>query len=88
MGKKEILKDSEQYAESMDILKLNPDEKFVGLIVDGLVKNEEKYGIRYCPCRAVTEDDEENKRIVCPCTYHIDEVKNDGHCKCRLFVKE
>lgn len=30
----------------------------------------------FCPC---------TNRKHCPCPESIDEVRNDGHCKCRLF---
>jgi len=67
--------------------KLNPNEKIVDSIIAGLKRNEEKYGERYCPCRKITGDKEIDKKIICPCVYHKEEIEKDGHCHCRLFVK-
>ena len=75
-----------KYAESQGF-KLNPDTPTVERVCKGLLANQEKHGARYCPCRMVTKDKEEDKKIICPCIYHKDEIKNDGHCHCRLFVR-
>jgi len=56
-------------------------------VIRGLLANEKKYGKKYCPCRRVTGDKEQDEKIVCPCVYHKDEIKKDGHCFCRLFLK-
>lgn len=85
---KETLKQSmRKYAELQGFL-LQPDEKLLDSILTGLLKREEKFGFRYCPCRMVTGDKEKDKNIICPCIYHKDEVKNDGFCKCRLFLRK
>ena len=82
-----LIEEYKQHAEREGFL-LNPDEKRVQNIVKALLKKEERFGERYCPCRVMTGDKEEDKKIICPCIYHKDEVKNDGHCICWLFVKE
>lgn len=74
------------YADSQDTLKLNPDEEKVTWVIKGLLKNEEEYGHRYCPCRVVTGDEEEDAPKICPCKWHKDEIKEMGHCTCGLFV--
>jgi len=76
---------SKRYAESQGFM-LNPDEEIVTFIIQGLLRNEEKFGYRYCPCRAVTVDKEQDRKIICPCIYHKDEIKSMGHCNCGLFV--
>lgn len=78
----ELKKQSEAYAKSAGI-KLNPDKQIVNSIIKGLLKNKETKGDIYCPCRIPTGD----KEIVCPCIFHMNEIKEEGHCKCRLFVK-
>ena len=83
---KELLEISEKYAASKGY-KLNPNQKLVDVIIKGLLRNEGKYGFRYCPCRKVSGDKEKDKLIICPCVYHEDEIKKDGHCHCMLFVK-
>ena len=67
--------------------KLNPESQNVERVMEGLLRNQEKYGERYCPCRRVTGDKEADKKIICPCIYHKEEITKDGHCFCRLFVK-
>jgi ferredoxin-thioredoxin reductase catalytic subunit len=87
MNKEELKNISQKYADSQGFL-LQPDEKILDGILTGLLKREEKFGFRYCPCRIVTRDKEKDKKIICPCIYHKDEIKNDGHCKCRLFLRK
>ena len=86
MTKEELIKQYEGYA-SANGFKLNPNQKIVEAVVDGLLTREEKLGERYCPCRRVTGDKEEDKKIICPCIYHKDEIQKDGACHCNLFVK-
>ncbi len=84
---KELIKQSQDYADKAG-LKLNPNEKVVRGITMGLLRNKEFKGDIYCPCRTVTGNKEEDKKIVCPCIYHLQEIKADGHCKCNLFWKK
>ena len=81
-----MIEGHERYAKQSGI-KLNPDKKIVRAICLGLLANEQKHGARYCPCRIVTGDKEEDRKIICPCVYHKDEIEKMGHCHCRLFVK-
>jgi len=82
----EIIKKYEDYS-TQDGFKLNENRKIVMGIINGLLDREKKFGERYCPCRRITGDKEEDKKIICPCIYHKDEIKKDGHCHCNLFVK-
>ena len=75
-----------KYAESQGF-NLNPDDIIVERICKGLLGNQKKHGARYCPCRLVTGNKEEDKKIICPCVYHKDEIEKDGNCHCNLFVK-
>ena len=84
--KKKIIKDSKKHALKNN-LRLNPDKKIVARVVRGLLANENKHGLRYCPCRRLTNDPVENKNKICPCLWHQEEIKKDGHCLCYLFVK-
>lgn len=77
----------ERYAEKKGI-KLNPDRKAVEGLVRGLLENEKKYGARYCPCRRVTENFQEDRDKICPCKWHEEEIERDGHCYCNLFYKK
>lgn len=67
--------------------KLNPDTKSVDRVVKGLVARTIKYGHAYCPCRLVMNDPEKDKKIICPCAYHKEEIERDGECHCNLFVR-
>ncbi|RLF15432.1 MAG: ferredoxin:thioredoxin reductase [Thermoprotei archaeon] len=77
---------AEEYARSKGF-KVNPDEKLVEAILRGLLRNEDKYGARYCPCRVVTGDPEKDRPKICPCAWMEEEVKEKGRCHCGLFVK-
>lgn len=66
--------------------KLNPDAKIVDRVAKGLVMRKIKFGYAYCPCRLVTGDSERDKKIVCPCVYHAEEIEREGECHCNLFV--
>ena len=81
-----LLKRCKEYAEKNGI-HLNPDEKTVNRIINGLLGNEKKYGEQYCPCRRVTGDKEEDAKKICPCFWHKDEIAKDGHCFCNLYVR-
>lgn len=81
-----VIKDYQMYAEKNGF-KINPDREAVEKLVTGLLINEKKYGARYCPCRRVNGNLEEDKHKICPCLWHKEEIERDGHCLCGLFVK-
>lgn len=83
----EIIKWYENYAEENGF-KLNPDRTVVEGLIKGLLLNEEKYGERYCPCRIVTGNPEEDRDKICPCKWHKEEIERDGNCHCKLFFKK
>ncbi|MFH1968287.1 MAG: thioredoxin [bacterium] len=76
----------DNYAKSNGF-RLNPNKKTVEGIINGLLANEKKYGKKYCPCRRVSGNKEEDANKICPCAFHKDEIEKDGHCFCNLFVK-
>ena len=83
----ELKKSAEEYADSVEI-SLNPDEKTVDGVVQGLLKNKDKHGEIYCPCRRVTGNKEKDKEIICPCIFGRGEIELQNHCHCNLFVKK
>jgi len=87
MNEKQLKEISQKYADSQGF-QLQPDKTMLKGVLDGLLKREAEYGFRYCPCRRVTGNKQEDKKIICPCIYHKDEIKEDGHCKCFLFKKK
>jgi len=82
----ELKKESEEYASSQGF-KLNPDDKIVKGVIKGLLMNKKLKGELYCPCRRVTGNKEEDIKIICPCIYHLSEIKENGRCHCGIFVK-
>lgn len=74
------------YAKSNGF-RLNSNKKIVEEVVAGLLANEKKYGKRYCPCRRVSGNEDEDSKKICPCAFHKEEIKKDGRCYCNLFVK-
>lgn len=67
---------------------LNPDEGVVERVVRGLLARKSKTGHAYCPCRMVSGDPARDQDIVCPCTHHADEIRQQGHCHCLLLVSK
>ncbi|MFA5714845.1 MAG: ferredoxin-thioredoxin reductase catalytic domain-containing protein [Candidatus Paceibacterota bacterium] len=81
-----LIKESEAYAETRGY-KLNPNQAIVEGTIKGLLARKKNFGEIYCPCRKMSGNKEEDKRIICPCVYHDSEIEKDGHCLCNLFVK-
>lgn len=52
--------------------RINPDKKYVSIIIEGL---EKKNG--HCPCRVNVDE-----TTLCPC----DEFIKDKICKCKLYI--
>lgn len=78
---------AEAEAESNGI-RLNPDERQLAVVLRGLVRNRERFGERYCPCRIRTGDPEKDQQIICPCIFRDEELKADGRCHCNLFFTQ
>jgi ferredoxin-thioredoxin reductase catalytic subunit len=68
--------------------RLNPDTEFVKNLVRGLLKNEQRYGYRACPCRLASGKKDEDLDIVCPCDYRDNDIEDHGACYCALYVNE
>ena len=75
----------ERYANSQGF-QLNPHKKIVDFLIQGLLHHEQKFGYRYCPCRAITGNPKQDEKIICPCVYRKDEIEQMGRCHCGLFV--
>jgi ferredoxin-thioredoxin reductase catalytic subunit len=83
---KKLIEGYEEHAKENGI-HLNPSAKAVESITQVLIKRRDEFGEFYCPCRRITGDKEADRKIICPCVYHLDEVRRDGHCLCNLYVK-
>lgn len=82
----EMLRWAQAYAKEQG-LTLNKDEKQLGTVIRGLVRNKKKFGRQYCPCRIRSGDPEKDRNIECPCVYHKDEIAKDGSCHCNLYFR-
>ena len=67
---------------------LNSDREFVLNILSGLLRNEERYGYRSCPCRLASGIRERDRDIICPCAYKDPDVMDFGSCYCSLYVSK
>jgi ferredoxin-thioredoxin reductase catalytic subunit len=67
---------------------LNPNPDFLKDLLEGLKKNEERYGYPSCPCRLASEKFEFDRDILCPCDYRDPDVAEFGACYCALYVRK
>jgi ferredoxin-thioredoxin reductase catalytic chain len=75
---------------SKNEFQVNSDKSKVDMLIEGTFNNEKNQGMKYCPCRLITKDFEEDMKLVCPCNFLIHETykdKDDGECWCGLFVR-
>jgi len=84
--KKELKQQLEEHTKKVGI-QFNPNKEIVQGVLTGLLKNKEKHGEIYCPCRRVTGDKEKDKEIICPCVFHRGEIELQKHCHCNIFVE-
>ena len=67
---------------------LTPDSTLLGELLEGLKKNEERYGYPSCPCRLAFGNLELDRDIICPCDYRDPDVEEFGQCYCALYVRK
>ncbi len=67
---------------------LHPDPEFLSNLLEGLRKNEERYGHPSCPCRLASGKFEFDRDILCPCDYRDPDVLEYGCCYCALYVRK
>jgi len=67
---------------------LHPDSQFLQDLLEGLRKNEERYGYPSCPCRLATGNLEFDRDIICPCDYRDPDVAEYGTCYCALYMRK
>ncbi|MCU0846737.1 MAG: ferredoxin:thioredoxin reductase [Spirochaetes bacterium] len=68
--------------------KLNPDAEFLDIIIEGLTKNNNRYGYFSCPCRLASGSKNSDRDIICPCAYSRPDILEYGHCYCGLYLSE
>ena len=85
--KEKFLEAIEKFTEKNDF-QVNPDSEKVNLLLEGIFNNEKNHGLKYCPCRLITKDFEEDLKLVCPCNFLAHNTyKEKGECWCGLFVR-
>ena len=67
---------------------LTPDKEILRDLLEGLQKNEERYGYPSCPCRLASGKIEFDRDIICPCDYRDPDVEEYGFCYCALYVRK
>jgi len=67
---------------------LHPDPEFLKDLLEGLKRNEERYGYPSCPCRLASGKFELDRDILCPCDYRDPDVTEYGCCYCALYVRK
>ena len=67
---------------------LHPDPQFLQDLLEGLRKNEERYGYPSCPCRLATGNLDLDRDIICPCDYRDPDVAEHGSCYCALYTRK
>jgi ferredoxin-thioredoxin reductase catalytic chain len=67
---------------------LNPDPDFLKDLLEGIKRNEERYGYPSCPCRLASGKFEFDRDIICPCDYRDPDVVEFGACYCALYVRK
>jgi ferredoxin-thioredoxin reductase catalytic chain len=64
----------------------NQDTDRVFELLEGLIRNKERYGYMGCPCRLASGDRQADRDIICPCDYRAPDVEEYGSCYCNLYV--
>ncbi len=83
---KEIIKEYEEHGRK-NKWRLNPNKEVVERLIRGMLEREKRFGKRYCVCRRITGNPEEDEKIVCPCVYAPKEIQEQGRCYCGLFLE-
>lgn len=84
-NKEEMLEFAEKDAEENGYY-VCPDEDLLDDLLEGLVKNKERYGYASCLCRQASGIKRYDVDIICPCEYRDADVNEHGMCYCGLFV--
>lgn len=64
---------------------LNPSWMMSTNLKVWLSEMDATFGKRFCPCFEPSSDEKLNKKMMCPCEYVEDEIKEYGTCHCALF---
>ncbi|MFA5022253.1 MAG: ferredoxin-thioredoxin reductase catalytic domain-containing protein [Patescibacteria group bacterium] len=88
MTKEELKQVWQRFATNQDFT-LNNDQGHVDSVADGVLANDQKHGLKLCPCRLRDGSRKRDLELICPCNFKAqDNWKNLGRCWCGLFVKK
>jgi ferredoxin-thioredoxin reductase catalytic chain len=88
-NKEDFIRAIQKLAEGQEFM-VNPDRPRLETLFEGVFNNERNHGLKYCPCRLMTKEFEEDLKIVCPCNFLIHETYKGvekGECWCGMFIK-
>ncbi len=74
----------EKYCEKNNYV-INPSWMMATNLKSNLCEMEATFGKRYCPCFEPSGDKELDKKMMCPCEFVEEEIKEYGTCHCALF---
>lgn len=78
-----------EFVDRNSEFKLNPDNQWVINLAKGVLNNEQRKGLKFCPCRITLNDREKDIKLICPCNFTAQSTwKEKGECWCKLFVKK
>ncbi len=86
-NKAAILEDTKKDAETNSFF-VCPDNDLLEDLLDGLAKNDDRFGYRCCPCRIPSGLKTYDSDIICPCEYRDADVNEFGMCYCGLYVSQ
>ena len=75
-----------KYAERAGV-RLNPQSEIVEAVFSRMAERKVHEGEFYCPDREATGEHDLDRKIVCPCEFHLKEIAEEGRCRCGLFVR-
>lgn len=76
------------YADKNNYL-VNQDKASFEQLIEEMAKNKIEFGAQYCPCmtKRISGDREADKKLICPCVWHKEDIESKGNCFCNLFFK-
>ena len=81
------VKFSEKYVEKGPY-EFFPEDEVVTEVQRGLAENHKNDGYRYCPWMPLSGDPVEDRKKICPCERHHEDIERDGFCIWMFFVSE
>ena len=77
------------FAEKNKDFKINPDKKWIEKLAMGVLSNEERKGLKFCPCRITLGEREKDIKLICPCNFKAQKTwQEKNECWCKLFIKK